>query len=160
MERVNKICNHTDYRKNLELIKQAEETRIFCLHNMSHFLDVARIGALINAEEGYGVEKEYIYAAALLHDIGRKEEYEKGIPHEEASLSIAKNILKDCGYSEEEMKMILEAIAEHGNREVMERKDLVGLLYKADKASRACFACESRELCNWSNEKKNLVIRY
>ena len=160
MERVKRIWEHKEYQKNLELIKQAEETRIFCLHNMSHFLDVARIASIMNLEEGYGVEKEYIYAAALLHDIGRKEQYEKGIPHEEASVVIAKEILKDCNYSEEEIGMILEAIGEHGNREVMDRKDLVGLLYRADKACRACFSCDSKDLCNWSEEKKNLTLRY
>ena len=64
---------------------------------MVHFLDVARIGTIIALEEGLELDREWIYAAALLHDCGKHEQYENGTPHEQASARIAPEILKDCG---------------------------------------------------------------
>ncbi len=49
----------------------AEEGRRFCHHDMGHFLDVARLAMIFNLQQGLSVSKEMIYAAALLHDIGR-----------------------------------------------------------------------------------------
>ena len=72
MNRVDLILEHPKYQEYLDKIKQAEEKRIFCLHNMNHFLDVARIAYIMNLEEELGIAKEIIYATALLHDIGRK----------------------------------------------------------------------------------------
>ena len=40
---------------------------------MVHFLDVARIGTIIALEEGLKIDREWIYAAALLHDCGKHE---------------------------------------------------------------------------------------
>ena len=54
-----------------------------------------------------GDSKERIYAAALLHDIGRHIQYENGTPHQIAGLPIAEQILTDCGFYPEEMKEIL-----------------------------------------------------
>ena len=160
MERVNLILKNTKYQDYIDRIKQAEEGRIFCLHNMSHFLDVARIAQIISMEEGLNISKELIYATALLHDIGRFQQYESGIPHENASAGLAPEFLEEAGFSIEEQTEILRAIREHRNPEVAGEKSLVGAIYRADKASRACFACEAEGLCDWSKEKKNLEIVY
>ena len=64
----------------------SRETRIFCGHDMAHFLDVARLAYLFNLEENLKLEKEEIYTAALLHDVGRFVQYEDGTPHQLASL--------------------------------------------------------------------------
>lgn len=158
MERINRILKNDLYQEYLAKNNQAEASRRFCHHNMGHFLDVARIAMILNLEEGYGQKKEIIYAAALLHDIGRWMQYEDGTPHEEASVRLAPEILSDCGFWGEESDRILAAIGNHRNAEIKGEKSLSGLLYRADKLSRACFACEMEKECNWKNDKKNLEL--
>lgn len=160
MDRIDKILNHKLFLYHLKENEAAETDRRFCRHNMSHFLDVARIGALINAEEGLDIDREWIYAAALLHDLGRHLQYEKGVPHEEASALIAPEILRECGFDDKETHVIISAISTHRNRRTAEAEPMGLLLYRADKASRACFACEATAECDWSDEKKNLRIIY
>ena len=159
MERVNRILNHRTYTDCLEQIRQCEKDRIFCHHDMTHFLDVARLAHLINLEEHMGVSKERIYAAALLHDIGRHLQYREGVSHEIASAQIAPDIMRECGFSEDEIKEITEAIASHRDAAVKVRKDLIGLIYRADKLSRSCFGCQAEHLCDWKKEKKNLELK-
>lgn len=158
MERVNRILKNGTYRACLEKIRECESERIFCHHDMAHFLDVARLAYLINLEENVGISKERIYAAALLHDIGRHLQYRKGIPHEQASAGIAPEILKQCGFSKEETAQIVEAIASHRDADVKSRRDLTGLIYRGDKLSRSCFGCAAEKECNWKKDKKNLEL--
>ena len=159
-ERINKILNHHLFLKHLQENNTAEAERRFCRHNMVHFLDVARIGWILVLEEQLPLEKEWVYAAALLHDMGKHVQYEDGTPHEVASGEIAPEILADCGFDEKETGVIVEAILSHRNPQVSEEKSLKGILYRADKASRACFACDAEPDCNWKDGKKNLMIRY
>lgn len=160
MERVEQILKHDLFINNLAKNEDAEANRQFCKHDMIHFLDVARIARILNAEESYGVECELIYAAALLHDIGRHLQYANGIPHEKASADIAPQILADCGFDDKETGVIVEAILMHRSVESKDKRDLIGLLYRADKLSRACFSCKVQDACNWKENKKNLEIRY
>ena len=76
MERVNGILKDPLYRTCLSKIALFERDRIFCGHDMAHFLDVARLAYIFNLEENLGIEKEEIYTAALLHDVGRFVQYE------------------------------------------------------------------------------------
>lgn len=158
MERVNKILTNSLYQSYLEKNNQAEAQRSFCRHNTAHFLDVARIALILNVQESYGQEQEIIYAAALLHDIGRWMQYEDGTPHEKAGGMLAPEILKSCGFTMEESERIVKAIDSHRREEVKEEKNLSGLLYRADKLSRACFACKMEKECDWKNKKKNLKL--
>lgn len=159
MEKVNKIISHRLWRDCLEQIKKAEENRIFCKHDFSHFLDVARIAYIENLEKGLSVSKEAIYASALLHDIGRHLQYAEGIPHEKASSVLAKKILSDCGFDERLQQQILYAIDSHRQTESAAVSDqLAGLLYRADKKSRNCMFCAVQGECNRSREKKNLNL--
>ena len=160
MERIDRILNNQCFKEHLERNITAEADRRFCRHDMEHFLDVARIGRIINVEEDLGIAADWIYAAGLLHDIGRHIQYEDKTPHEQASALIAPGILKECGFSEEETKAITEAILLHRTKAAAKRGDLAGVLYRADKASRACFACPVEKECDWKKEKKNLEIRY
>lgn len=160
MERINKIITDEQWQKYLARITECETDRIFCRHNMVHFLDVARLAWIFNLEEGLGLAKEYIYAAAVLHDIGRFVQYENGTPHPQASADLAPEILLRCGFSEKETAEITEAIRQHGNAEIKEEKSLRGVIYRADKASRACYACKQADVCDWSSRKKNLKLRY
>jgi len=160
MDRIDKILKHPLFLYHLHANETAEAQRCFCLHNMSHFLDVARIGSIINLEENMAVEKEWIYAAALLHDLGKHVQYENGTPHERASGDIAPSILSNCGFDNEETDVIIEAILSHRDASVAKEQNLKGILYRGDKASRACFACKSEPECNWKDGKKNLQIKY
>ena len=128
--------------------------------NYTDLLDVARLAWIFNLEANQEISKERIYAAALLHDIGRHIQYENGTPHQIAGLPIAEQILTDCGFYPEEMKEILYAIENHRNKEMLKRDDLAGILYRADKMSRCCFGCRAEKECNWSTEKKNMEIQY
>lgn len=160
MERVNRILKNEEYKKRVADISGLERDRIFCHHDMEHFLDVARIASLMAADDGIDIERDIIYAAALLHDIGRAEQYRDGTEHEIASAAIAPFILEDCGYSESECEMIVTAIINHGNEAVSEGRDLTGILYRADKASRKCFMCPAVDKCHKSREKLVMEIRY
>lgn len=82
MDRVNAILKHKTYRKYYDQIEKIEKDRIFCRHQMPHLLDVARIAYITNLERNLGYDREVIYAAAILHDIGKSFQYEERIPHE------------------------------------------------------------------------------
>ena len=117
-----------------------------------------KIGYIENLEKGLALDKELIYGAALLHDIGRGLEYTQNIPHDQGSQLLAEKILPDCGYTKEEENAILEAISGHRTADTGTRADLAGLLYRADKKSRTCLFCSAQAECKWSTEKKNLTI--
>lgn len=158
MERIHKICCHPLWKESVAKIQELEEKRIFCKHNVVHYLDVARIAYIENLEKNMGVSKEFIYAAALLHDIGRHLQYTDEIPHDRASAMLADIILKDCGFETKEQELILSAISEHRMVETAAKENLAGLIYRADKRSRNCLFCDACEACNWSAEKKNFTL--
>lgn len=160
MERIDKILNHDLFKYYVSENEKEEKNRLFCHHDMGHFLDVARIARILNLEEKAGLDVEIIYAAALLHDIGRHLQYREKIPHEEASVMLAPRILQECGYKEEEQEEILFAIAAHRDREKASKRTLAEILYRADKLSRPCFCCKQESNCNWKQEKKNRTLRY
>ena len=160
MERVNRIINNHIYINSYKLIQDYEKTRIFCKHDMAHFFDVARLTWIINLEEKLGISREIIYAAAILHDIGKHEQYLSNIPHETASALISRGVLIDCGFDESEREMILSAIETHRDEKLMNFKDLNRILYRADKMSRTCFTCNAKASCNWNIEKMNIGIKY
>lgn len=159
MERADRICRHPLWRDSMEQIRVLERDRVFCRHDTVHCLDVARLAYIEALEQGLTVPKELIYAAALLHDIGRHLQYREGIPHDQGSAGIAETVLTDCGFTPEERTEVRTAILGHRDRETGERRDLAGLLYRADKASRNCLFCEAEAACNWSPEKKNMILK-
>lgn len=169
MKRVNKIYRHPLYQKHFTELQTAEKERIFCNHTMEHFLDVARLMYIYNLEAQTALPEELIYAAALLHDIGRGEQYQNGTPHEQAGCKLAENIMGDCDFSPEEIQMVQYAIASHRNsttqftdknadNSILPAVLLSSYLYRADKQSRNCFSCKAFAECNWSSEKKNMEI--
>ena len=158
MHRIDKIIKDSKFIERVKEINEIEQQRIFCGHGYDHLMSVARIAYILVLEEGLDIEKEYVYAAALLHDIGRFSKYEEEMDHREAGPYIAKPILLDAGFSEDEAEEICEAIRLHGT--FPENKgNLAGVLYRADKVSRDCFSCPAHEECNWPSEKKNEFIK-
>lgn len=160
MERIDKIIKHELFIKNLDKNRAAEAERCFCRHDMAHLLDVARIGMILNLKEQQGIGEEIIYAAGLLHDIGKHLQYSQGIPHEQSGAELAPPILADCGFDKEETDVIVRAILAHRDDASASVRGLTGILYRADKASRACFSCGAEGECDWKGDKKNLRIKY
>ena len=158
MHRIDKIIKDERFINRMNEINIAEKDRIFCGHGYDHLMSVARIAYILVLEERLDVSKEFVYAAALLHDIGRYSEYEKEMNHRAAGPYVARPILLDAGFSEDEAEEICEAIRLHGT--FPENKgNLAGVLYRADKVSRVCFSCPAHEECNWPSEKKNEFIK-
>ena len=160
MKRIDRIIKHETYQKCVKRNDRHEKNRIFCRHDTGHFLSVARIAHILNLEKGLCIDKALVYAAALLHDIGRFRQYEDDIPHEKASAQIASEILRDCGFSEGETALIVDAIKNHRNEHMKKEKSLRGILYRADKLSRSCYFCAAEKKCDWKQDKKNTRLSY
>ena len=157
MNNIDAIMNNMLYREALEKLSEYERDREFCNHTIEHFIDVSRIAYIMALEENLSVSKEVIYAIGLLHDIGRVRQYEEGIHHDIASVEMSREILKETSFTEDEVNIILNGIANH--RKESDNK-LEEIIYKADKLSRQCFNCKAEKECYWSSEKKNFKITY
>lgn len=157
MNNIDAIMSNKLYKEALEKISEYERDREFCNHTIEHFIDVSRIAYIMVLEEKLSVSKEVIYAIGLLHDIGRVRQYEEGIHHDIASVEMSKEILKETSFTDEEINIILNGIANH--RKESDNK-LEEIIYKADKLSRQCFNCKAEKECYWSSEKKNFKITY
>lgn len=157
MDRIDKIISNQDFIRNLEIIDNAEINREFCKHDLNHLLDVARIAYIYCLENNYKLDKEIIYATALMHDIGRSMEYQNILQHDKAAAIIVPNILNKAGFNDNEIDEIIKSISIH--REKNCQKTLLDkVIYYADKKSRNCFYCKVREKCNWDNSLKNKTI--
>lgn len=159
MKEIEKILKNTLFLECIQKINDLEKERIFCCHGIEHLLAVARIGYLYLLEHHIPIEKELFYATALLHDIGKWQQYQEGIPHETASASWSKRILKQTNFSQKEQETILSAIQTHRTYGT-EHKDnsLNYVLWYADKHSRNCFLCSANAQCNWTSTEKNTTI--
>ncbi len=146
MDRIDRILTDPDFLAHEKRIREAEADRIYCRHDTPHFLDVARVASLIEMEENLELDRELLYAAALLHDIGRWMEYATGADHAKASAHLAVDILRNSGFSPAEVDEIISAIAGHREKD-MASTAMGTLLYRADKLSRNCVACAARGTC-------------
>lgn len=158
MDKINEILQNDIFKLNMEKLEKLEENREFCRHGINHSLDVARIAYIMTLENGFDYSKDIIYAIALLHDIGRVMQYEKGVSHHEGSVILAEEILKNTSYDDEEISIIIEAIKNHRNKE--NASEFNKLIFKSDKLSRNCFMCKSYDECYWDSNKKNNIINY
>ena len=159
MDRVDRIIYNDEYRRLMETVRNKETDRIFCRHGLEHCLDVARIAYIMNIEQGYAIDREIIYAAALLHDVGRADPDDTGRKHHELSVEYAGRILEQCGFSTQENEQICDAIGSH-NTDGAEREGLAYVLYIADKLSRNCFACKASAQCYWLESARYTGIKY
>jgi uncharacterized protein len=158
MPEVDAVVKHPIYQKYYERLVDRESTRRFCCHQIDHTISTARIAYIYTLERGLPFRKEVVYAAGLLHDIGKVCQYDDKTPHEQAGAHIAEEILADVdGFTEREKATIVQGILEH--RHWNEDASQLGkLLYEADKASRTCYLCPVREACSWSYERMNLGV--
>lgn len=187
MTKINVILADEAYRSAMEKIEYFEKERAFCRHGLSHSLDVARIAWIYCLENKLSLDREVVYAAALVHDIGRSAEYETGEDHDRAGVRLCRPILCKAGFSPAEQEVICASIAGHRqsrkdrsmsekagwtnkeavqtnreaepmNKEAVRADMLAALLYKADKQSRLCFMCGARSDCYWDETKKNKTL--
>lgn len=164
MPRVDAIWLHPAYQTAYRWLAHLECDRPFCRHQVRHLLDTARLMWIANLEEGCGLDREVVYAAALLHDIGKATQYAMGAPHELTGARLAGDILAsldgDVAFTDAERRAIVTAIRGH-RRLRADAEPLERLLCRADKASRPCFACPAdvRRACSWADAKKNLCIQ-
>ena len=165
-QRVDAIYKSGRYVCALKKLEEAERERKFCRHDLKHFTDVARIAALLNAEFSAGCPTDEMYAAALLHDIGRAEHT---ADHAKASARFAGEILPECGFESEETERIIRAVLAHGEKQedisiqtARERAKgsgaLSALILCADKLSRNCFDCAARGECYWKKKTERIWI--
>ena len=154
LETANRILKNSTFRLKLEELAELEKERVFCGHGLEHLLAVARMTMLICIERGIPAEEDIVYSAALLHDIGRVEEYTQGIPHETVGAETAQRILSEVGCGSKKAEKIIGIIRSH--RSEGDKADtLEAVFYEADKKSRMCSFCKAQDECNWPNEKRN-----
>jgi putative nucleotidyltransferase with HDIG domain len=156
--RIRAILDNEQFQTALRQLEELERDRIYCKHGLSHLLDTARIAALMAVDSGADYPRDVIYAAALLHDIGRIEQYTNGIPHAQAGVPMAKEILQHTAFTPEECEEILQAVG--GHRTDCAAHELTRLLGEADHRSRMCFACAAQATCKWAPEKRNHTVLY
>lgn len=159
MVRIEKIRFHTQYIEFMNRNAEYESTRIFCHHDFQHVLDVARIAYILALENKLSILKEVIYAASLLHDIGRWKEYAEGVDHASESAILASPILVQCGFTREECDSILFAIGHHRTKG-QDQNSLGWVLFEADKKSRLCCKCLTRETCKRFQDHHKPILHY
>lgn len=165
MERLNKILETSTYKEIVAGITEFERERQYCRHTMQHFVDTARICYILFLEDKgeasptgtdcLYLTKEVIYAAGMLHDIGRLQQYQTGIDHAVKGAEIAGELLGQAHFSQGEIDLITAAIREH--RRLPANPTYLGLkLYQADKLSRPCYHCHVFDKCRKKDVVKNL----
>ncbi len=159
-ERLEGILNHPLFVTSLKRIDAFEKSSKYCRHGMVHLLDTARIAYILNLENGLGISKEIIYATGILHDVGKINQYTQGFEHHVVGAALSRIILKDTGFNDSEIELITQAILSHRDARVKTEASLRGIIYRADKLSRPCFACKAEKKCDWNPEKKNRLLNY
>ena len=159
MNRISKILTHHKYIDYIKRNEQAETNRIFCHHDLTHGIDVARVAYILALEENLEIKKSIIYTASLLHDIGRWKEYEDGIDHALIGAELAVEILVDAGFDSEEILLICNAIKNHRNS-APSNSILGAILYKSDKISRPCHTCNARNKCKRFKDDEQPILYY
>ena len=157
MQRIARLQLDSDFRSLLQQIEDSEHSRIFCRHGLAHLLDVARIAWIEALEQNLLLEKPVVYAAALLHDLGRALNQ---ADHDTAALDICRKILVRIGFSESETACILQAIIAHGDKHTPDEQlpPLCAVIRRADGLSRPCYACAASEECYWPDARRNHSI--
>ncbi|KUK36325.1 MAG: uncharacterized protein PWQ99_1344 [Clostridia bacterium] len=174
MERIDAIVRDPLFQECLAKTAEIEKEREFCKHDLQHFVDVARITYILILEsgalwsfirdndlKGTREAKEVVYAAGILHDIGRWRQYETGEDHSAVGARYAGEIMERAGFTPNEIRIVTRAILEH--REHGDQMTLLGeLLHRADNLSRACHECSAQKKCYKfpTMETGNLVLIY
>ncbi|NLB18459.1 MAG: HD domain-containing protein [Syntrophomonadaceae bacterium] len=173
MRRIDKILKDPAYIDHVDHNAQATKDDPFCKHDLAHMVDVARIAYILVLERqdisyfirearlrGREAAKEVIYAAGLLHDIGKWKEIESGVDHAAYGAHLAQEILERAGFDDNEIHVITHAIFEHRN--ISRDMSLLGeRMHRADNLSRACVQCQAKcDCCKRSNKEVDIRLLY
>ena len=156
MQRIRPILQDREFLALLKEIEYLERDRIYCRHGLPHLLDTARIAAILAADRKADCPRDVIYAAALLHDIGRAAQYQQNVPHAQAGAEIAARILQRTEFTQDEQAEILTAIG--GHQSDAAENSLTQLIHEADHRCRMCFACAAQDTCKWTMEERNRTV--
>ena len=162
MDTVTRLIQHPLYKEKYDALQAYEKERLYCRHDMHHFMRVAQIADQIARENGLSFSTEEITLVALLHDIGRTMQYQNKISHAEASASFAREILLSLGYDGKKTEEIRKAIIAHSNRMDAKKRfarrgelqSLEEIVSFADQFSRECYSCAVKDSCKWKNGEK------
>lgn len=169
MKRVELLLKVTLYNEYINRNVSEELELKFCRHDLRHHLDVARISYILVLEHndlnylvkeynlsGKLAGKEVIYAAGLLHDIGKWKEYQAGIDHASFGARLAREILPRAYFNSNEIEHICRAVYEHRN--ISRDMSFLGeRLHRADNLSRVCNQCDFLSQCPKA-EHKDMVF--
>ena len=128
LKRIELLLNDTLYNNYIAYNEEEESEPKYCRHDINHHIDVARIAYILvleNNDLNFFVKenkladklaaKEVIYAAGLLHDIGKWKEYQAGVDHASYGARLAREILPRVNFDDNEINVIARAIYEHRN---------------------------------------------
>lgn len=161
-EQIDRLLQHPKYRARLELLQEMEQNRIYCGHNLEHFMKVGCIAEQVVVKNELPFSEDVIFGAALLHDVGRVEQYRQGISHEKASVAFAREILFSLNWDVSDIEMVCEAIGSHSHRQCAADRwekmsalvSLAEVISFADQFSRTCYRCHVADTCKWKEEEK------
>ncbi|MDD4801777.1 MAG: HD domain-containing protein [Syntrophomonas sp.] len=159
MKRIDLILKDDIYSEYIRRNTDEEMGLKYCRHGLPHHIDVARIVYILVLEHNdlsyfvkeYGLTgrlaaKEVIYAAGLLHDIGKWKEIQEGVDHAAYGARLARDLLPRAFFNDNEIDIITKAIYDHRN--ISEQMSFLGeRLHRADNLSRVCSQCEQRLEC-------------
>ena len=92
MPRLERLCGHPLYKREMQALEIYERGREFCRHGWDHLLDVARIAYILVLEQQLDIPKDVVYGMAFIHDIGRAAQYRDGTDHALAGKRLAQQI--------------------------------------------------------------------
>lgn len=98
------------------IIRELKKNKLSPSHGFDHLENVANFALKLSGV--YGGKRDLLFAAALLHDLGRIEPKLHGKNSAQKSAKLAKPILKKAGYRQGEIKLITQIILEHDKVEL------------------------------------------
>ena len=160
MKRIELLINDALYRQYMKYNLEEEMEPKFCQHDFGHHLDVARIAYILVLEHndlnyfikecglsGRLAAKEVIYAAGLLHDIGKSVDHEMEGTHVQIGVDLCRKY--------KEPPVVINAVeAHHGD---VEFQSLIACIVQAaDTISAARPGARRETLETYTNRLKQL----
>ena len=71
MENTNRIYHSPAYGQYLKQLERLEADRVFCHHDLAHFLSVGRIAYILSLEQELSVSKDLLNTTPLLQHMAR-----------------------------------------------------------------------------------------
>lgn len=112
------------------LIRELQKIKLSPSHEFDHLKRVSQI--CLKLVKKYSSDRNVLIASALLHDLARSDKRFRGARSASKGAKLAKPILKQCGYSKDEIKLVCQCIAEHDQPELKSKLLEARILKDAD----------------------------